>query len=60
MATKQSKSKVTEDKAVDITKPTVQEAPATSFDERTVKGQPWLNEDGTQERGDAPDGSPTI
>lgn len=42
-------------------KPTVRKEPAQSFDERTGVGTPpWLNEDGTQNRGDVVEAEPTI
>lgn len=42
-------------------KPTVRKEPKESFDQRTGVGTPpWLNEDGSQNRGDVVEAEPTI
>ena len=53
-----AKSKKVEE--VDVTAPTVQETPEQSFDERTAQGQPWRNEDGSENRGDVVESEPAI
>lgn len=55
-----SKQKVEVKEEVAANAPTVVEAPATSFDERTAQGQPWRNEDGSENRGEVLVSEPVV
>ena len=59
---KSKKVEVTEsvtDEVVETTQ-TVVDAPETTFDERTAQGQPWRNEDGSENRGDVIESEPVV
>jgi hypothetical protein len=39
---------------------TVVAAPKTTFEERTAQGQPWRNEDGSENRGEVVESEPVV